>query len=169
MQLGNDAIERCNFGPPRRLALGVPFVREQSHGSIERQLTLCGRRKERSCSGNDNPGYQGHLSDRIPDAMLEPEAYGWFAHSGILAGRIALAEKYLPLGAIAFDFSSHVVRLEEPLLVSWTWNCKITTSWMCRRSLLSKELSLAAKGFVTTVVNDADIIPKMNGARFLPL
>ncbi|KAG7356857.1 lipase class 3 [Nitzschia inconspicua] len=124
------------------------------------------------------------LPDTISDALLKPQEYkGGFAHGGILASGRNLAEYYLPkledihkasgrdkvrvicmghsLGAGAAAIAAMELREHDFLKVE-------AVGFGCP-SLLSKDLADSTKDFITTVVNDADIIPRMSGASMTNL
>jgi len=120
-----------------------------------------------------------HIADFLQDGLLEPEEYrGGYAHSGILASGKNLAKQYLPklkdlhditqrdkirvilighsLGAGAAAIAAMELREHDFLEVE-------AVGFGCP-SLLSKDLSQATKDYITTVVNDADIVSRMSGA-----
>jgi len=119
------------------------------------------------------------IADFLQDGLLEPEEYrGGHAHSGILASGKNLAKQYLPklkdlheitqrdkirvilighsLGAGAAAIAAMELHEHDFLEVE-------AVGFGCP-SLLSRDLSHTTKDYITTVVNDADIVSRMSGA-----
>jgi len=119
------------------------------------------------------------LSDVLADTMLMPVEYrNGHAHGGILESGKNLARKYLPkLKALLEHSGRQKVRL---FLVGHSLGAaaaavaamefhdhdwiKVESIGFGCPSLLSLELSEATKDYITTVVADSDIVPRMSGA-----
>ena len=126
-----------------------------------------------------------HLSDAIADALLEPVEYrGGHVHGGILESGKNLSNKYLPkleallkhsgrdkirltlvghsLGAAAASIAAMELKQYEE------WMTVEALGFGCP-SLLSPELSESTKDYITTVVADADVVPRMSGSSIANL
>jgi len=120
-----------------------------------------------------------HMADFLQDGLLEPEAYrGGYAHGGILASGKNLAQKYLPklkdlhqvaqrdkiqLVLIGHSLGAGVASIAAMELQEHDFLDVRVIGFGCP-SLLSKDLSESTKDYITTVVNDADIVSRMSGA-----
>lgn len=125
-----------------------------------------------------------HLSDIISDALLEPAAYkGGYAHSGILTSGKALAKKYsktlkqllkesgrdkVRLNIVGHSLGAGAGAIAAMELQDLDFVRVEAVGFGCP-SLLSAELSLSTKEYITTVVADADIIPRISGAASINL
>ncbi len=124
------------------------------------------------------------LSDALADALLEPAEYrGGFAHGGILDSGKNLAKKYLPKlqallkhsghDKIKLYLVGHSLGAGAAAIAAMEFNdhdwIKVKSIGFGCPSLLSRELSEATKKYVTTVVADSDIIPRMSGASIVNL
>ena len=119
------------------------------------------------------------LSDVLADTMLMPVGYrNGYAHGGILESGKSLVRKYLPkLKALLEHSGRQKIRL---FLVGHSLGAaaaavaamefhdhdwiKVESIGFGCPSLLSLELSEATKDYITTVVADSDIVPRMSGA-----
>lgn len=124
------------------------------------------------------------LSDALADALLEPVEYrGGYAHGGILENGKNLAEKYLPklkallkhsgrdkirLYLVGHSLGAGAAAVAAMEFNDHEWIQVESVGFGCP-SLLSRELSEASKDFITTVVADSDIIPRMSGASMANL
>jgi pimeloyl-ACP methyl ester carboxylesterase len=123
-----------------------------------------------------------HLSDALADALLEPVEYrGGYAHGGILASGKALAETYLPKlkellkhsgrDTVRLYLVGHSLGAAAASIAAMEFNdhdfIKVEAVGFGCPSLLSHELSESAKDYITTVVADADIIPRMSGSSMV--
>lgn len=120
-----------------------------------------------------------HLPDMLADSLLAPAEYrGGFVHEGLLNAGKNLAAKHLPmlkelhqqtgrdklklilvghsLGAGAAAIAAMELKDHDFLKVE-------AVGFGCP-SLLSRELAESTKKYITTVVTDSDIVPRMSGA-----
>jgi hypothetical protein len=123
-----------------------------------------------------------HLSDMVSDALLEPAEYrGGTAHGGILASGQGLAEKYasklkellkhsgrnkIRLHVVGHSLGAGAGAIAAMELHDLDFLNVEAVGFGCP-SLVSEELSLASKDYITTVVADADIVPRMSGASMM--
>jgi len=119
------------------------------------------------------------LADAIADASLEPVEYReGYSHSGILKNGLNLAKRLLPKleellklsgrDKIRLYLAGHSLGAAAAAIAAiefndYEWIIAESVGFGCP-SLLSQELSESTKDFVTTVVADADIVPRMSGA-----
>jgi hypothetical protein len=119
------------------------------------------------------------LSDALADAMLTPVEYrDGHAHGGILENGKNLANRYLPklkallqhsgrqkirLFLVGHSLGAAAAAIAAMEFHEHNW-IKVESIGFGCPSLLSPELSEATKDYVTTVVADSDIIPRMSGA-----
>jgi len=124
------------------------------------------------------------LSDAITDALLEPVPYnGGFAHGGILESGKNLAKKYCPklkellkhsgrdhlrLTLMGHSLGAAAASIAAMELQGHDWMVVEALGFGCP-SLLSRGLSESTKEYITTVVADADIIPRMSGSSIANL
>lgn len=124
------------------------------------------------------------LSDALADALLEPAEYrDGYAHGGILENGKNLAERYLPklksllqhsnrdklrLYLVGHSLGAGAAAIAAMEFRQYDWIAVESLGFGCP-SLLSHELSEATKDYVTTVVADSDIIPRMSGASMANL
>eukprot|EP00934_Nitzschia_sp_Nitz4_P004707 Nitzschia sp. Nitz4//scaffold121_size67750//13507//16399//NITZ4_006063-RA/size67750-processed-gene-0.16-mRNA-1//-1//CDS//3329534336//4697//frame0 len=125
-----------------------------------------------------------HLTDAIADALLTPVEYrGGYAHGGILENGRSLATRYvsrlktlldhsgrdkLRLYLIGHSLGAGAAAIAAMELNDLDWIEVEAVGFGCP-ALLSSELSVATKDYVTTVVSDADIIPRMSGSSIANL
>jgi hypothetical protein len=124
------------------------------------------------------------LSDALADALLEPAEYrGGYAHGGILENGKNLAARYLPKLKALLEHSGrekirlylvgHSLGAGAAAIAAIEFNdhewIEVESVGFGCPSLLSRELSEASKDYVTTVVADSDIIPRMSGASMANL
>jgi hypothetical protein len=124
------------------------------------------------------------LSDALADALLEPAEYrGGYAHGVILENGKNLAARYLPklkallehsnrekirLFLVGHSLGAGAAAIAAMEFHEYDWISVESLGFGCP-SLLSHELSEASKDYVTTVVADSDIIPRMSGASMANL
>ena len=125
-----------------------------------------------------------HLTDALADGLLEPADYrGGKAHGGILAAGKKLVEKHLP---ILKEILKHSGREKIKLFIvghslgagagsiaamefqEYDFIDVEAVGFGCP-SLLSRELSESTKDYITTIVSDADVIPRMSGSSMVNL
>jgi len=114
----------------------------------------------------------------LADGTLEPKPYkDGYAHGGILTGGINLAEYYLPklkelhfatrrkiqLVIIGHSLGAGTAAIAGMELKQYEDFIDIEVIGFGCPALLSKELSESTKDYITTVINDADIVPRMSG------
>mmetsp|Transcript_17046 Transcript_17046/g.25807 ORF Transcript_17046/g.25807 Transcript_17046/m.25807 type:complete len:567 (+) Transcript_17046:45-1745(+) len=125
-----------------------------------------------------------NLPDIIADILLEPVEYrGGYAHGGILENGISLAKKVLPkleqllkhsgrdkirLYLVGHSLGAAAASIAAMELHDHDWIHVEAVGFGCP-SLLSLELSQSTKDYITTVVADADIVPRMSGASLANL
>jgi hypothetical protein len=123
-----------------------------------------------------------HLADIIADATLEMADYrGGKAHGGILASGKALVDFYTPKlkellvhserDKIKLFIVGHSLGAGAAAIAAMEFNeidfINVEAVGFGCPALLSQELSESTKDYVTTVVADADIIPRMSGASIV--
>lgn len=120
-----------------------------------------------------------HVSDAIADALLEPVEYrGGYAHGGILENGKSLAALYVPklkallelsqrdklrIYLVGHSLGAGAAAIAAMEFEEFDWMKVEAVGFGCP-SLLSPELSESTKDYITTIVSDADIIPRMSGA-----
>jgi hypothetical protein len=120
-----------------------------------------------------------YLSDAIADALLEPVEYrGGHAHGGCLESGKAFAEKYVPklkdllkhsgrdkirLYLVGHSLGAAAAAIAAMEFKEYDFIDVEAVGFGCP-SLLSRELSESTKDYITTVVSDADVVPRMSGA-----
>jgi hypothetical protein len=120
-----------------------------------------------------------HIADALADGMLEPVEYrGGHAHGGMLMTGKALVEKHLPrlkellkysgrkkirLYLVGHSLGAAVAAIAAMEFREYDFIEVKALGFGCP-SLLSHNLSLATKDYITTVVADADVVPRMSGA-----
>jgi len=126
------------------------------------------------------------IADFISDGLLEPVDYrGGKAHDGILSSAQWLHQQYVGFFASLLELTGrqklklwcvgHSLGAGTAALASLEFNAATNNNGTINARALgfgtpatiSKDLSLALKSTVTTVVNDADCIPRMSGANLV--
>jgi len=119
------------------------------------------------------------ISDALADTMLTPVEYrDGYAHGGILQNGKNLAERYLPklkalldhsgrqkmkLFLVGHSLGAAAAAIAAMELHDQDW-IKVESIGFGCPSLLSAELSEGAKGYITTIVSDSDMVPRMSGS-----
>jgi hypothetical protein len=120
-----------------------------------------------------------HIADAMADGMLEPVEYrDGHAHGGILMSGKALVEKHLPRlkellkysgrNKITLYLVGHSLGAGAAAIAAMEFReydfIEVKALGFGCPSILSHNLSLATKDYITTVVADADVVPRMSGA-----
>jgi hypothetical protein len=123
-----------------------------------------------------------HLSDALADGLLEPQEYrGGYAHGGILKSGLSLFKKHLPTLKKLLEVSKrkkirlflvgHSLGAGAAAIAAMEFNeydfITVEMVGFGCPSLLSQNLSLSTKKYITTVVSDADIVPRMSGSSMV--
>lgn len=123
-----------------------------------------------------------HIADIISDALLEAVEYrGGHAHGGIMSSGKALYDKYLPTLKELLQFSGrkkirlylvgHSLGAAAAAIAAMEFNdldwINVEAVGFGCPSTLSHELSLSAKSYITTVITDADIVPRLSAASMV--
>lgn len=120
-----------------------------------------------------------HFADLIADLLLETVEYrGGRAHGGIVESGVNLANEVLPqlrellkysrrdrirLFLVGHSLGAAAAAIAAMELRDHNWIKVEVVGFGCP-SLLSHDLSESTKDYITTVVADADIVPRMSGA-----
>ena len=120
-----------------------------------------------------------NIADALADGMLEPVEYrGGHAHGGILLTGKALVEKHLPRlkellkysgrNKISLYLVGHSLGAGAAAIAAMEFReydfIEVKALGFGCPPILSHNLSMATKDYITTVVADADVVPRLSGA-----